>query len=674
MKILWSGVLLLALTGIMRGAATPPPKPQPDEPSESLEGVFSLPVNTVTGVSRYSQKSTDAPASVTVVTAEEIEAQGWTSMAEVFRSVRGFEVTSDRTYSYLGVRGFSRLGDFNSRLLFMVDGQRLNDTIYSGFQLDSGFGVDLGEVKRIEILRGPASSQYGNNAFFGVINIVPMTGADWAGSGSQGGVVSASVGDNGSTAGRAVAGGLLGKDAEYTVAVSTRHSEGEEGITYPDTPAFAGLRSSSGGDAEDTRTARASVSWRNTSFTAGWSERTKTIPTAPFGTVFGDTRTQGIDEIGWARLSQSVEFNPDIRGEASLSYSYYRYDGTYIFDENNIPGAFMPGLYRVKDEAEAGAYQAELSLIRDFGDGTLSFGADTRVQPRERQRNYLYDPRTDYMNITSDSLTAGAFSQLDWTFSPEFSASGGVRFDHDDNIGGGVHPRGTLIWHPTKPDTVKLMAGTAFRAPTPYELHYDNGGLSQKAPTALDAEKITSYELLWEHYFTSRVKTTATLFWNELDGLISPVIDPGDGLAVFTNMDTVRVHGVESEVEWLFAQGASLVASVAAQQVDQSGMDESSAELLAKLAARTPLPGVPLWAGMELQHTGERLARDGSRVGAFWLTNASVGTREYRGLSARLTVRNVFDVVYRDPVGDDFAQMSIIQPRRSWDLSVNWRF
>jgi outer membrane receptor for ferrienterochelin and colicins len=674
MKIVCSGVLLLALAGSLRSAEPSPSVVEPVGAFDSLEGEFSLPVNTVTGVSRYSQKSTDAPSSVTVVTAEEIESQGWISMAEVFRAVRGFEVTSDRTYSYLGVRGFSRLGDFNSRLLFMVDGQRLNDTIYSGFQLDSGFGVDLGEVKRIEILRGPASSQYGNNAFFGVINIVPMTGADWAGNGSQGGAVTASAGDNGSTAGRAIAGGLIGKDAEYTVSVSTRHKEGERGITYPDTPAFAGFKSSPGGDAEDTRTARTSVTWKNTSFTAGWSERTKTIPTAPFGTAFGDTRTQGVDEIGWARLSQSAELSSDLRGEAAISYFFYEYDGTYIFDENNLPVTVPPGLYRVKDEAYAGAYQAELSLIRDFGGGTLSLGADARLQPEERQRNYISAPRTDFMRISSDSLTAGAFTQLDWTFSSALSASAGVRFDHDDNIGSGVHPRGTLIWHPTKPDTVKLIAGTAFRAPTPYELHYDNGGLSQKAPASLDAEKITSYELLWEHYFTSRVKTTTTVFWNELDGLISPMIDPGDGLAVFTNMDTVRVHGVEGEVEWLFAQGASLVASVAAQQVEQTGMDASSAELLAKLAARTPLPGVPLWAGLELQHSGERLARDGSKVGSFWLTNASVGTREYRGLSARLTVRNVFDVNYSDPVGDDFAQVSIIQPRRSWDLSVNWRF
>lgn len=641
-------------------------------PDMDFESLMKLPVNTVTGVSRFSQKSTDAPASVTVVTAEEIEAQGWHSLAEVLRSVRGFEVTSDRTYSYLGIRGFSRLGDFNSRLLFMVDGQRLNDAIYDGHQIDSGYGVDLGEVKRIEILRGPASSQYGNNAFFGVINIVPMTGADWAGSGRHGGVVSGGVGDDGALAGRATAGGLLGKDADYTVSVSSRHTTGEEGLVYP--VEFPGLRSSAGGDQEETRTTRTSVNWKNTAFTAGWSERAKTLPTAPFGTVFGDTRTQGIDSIGWARLTQAVEFNPELRGEATLNYSHYHYDGTYIFDETNLPGTLPPGLYVVKDTADAGAYQAEVSLIRDFGDGTLGFGGDARWQPRQRQRNYLVAPSTDFMNITSDALSIGAFTQLDWTFSPAWSASVGVRYDHHDSIGSGVHPRGTLIWHPHKTSTIKLMAGTAFRAPNAYELFYDNDGLSQKAPSSLDAETITSYELLWEQYLSSRVKTTLTVFRNELDGLISPLIDPGDGLAVFTNLDTASVKGVESEVEWLFTQGASLVASVAAQQVNQSGTTNSSAEFLAKIAGRTPLPGLPLWAGIELQHTGARHARDGSRLNSFWLANASLGTREYHGISARLTVRNLADVDYADPVGDDFAQQAIIQPGRSWDLTVNWRF
>lgn len=674
MRNVASGMVLLVLTGNLMAALPSESAGQPADGAASLESLLSLPVNSVTGVSRFSQKSTDAPASVTIVTAEEIEAQGWRSIADVFRSVRGFEVTSDRTYSYLGVRGFSRLGDFNARLLFMVDGQRLNDTIYDGFQLDSGFGVDLGEVKRIEILRGPASSQYGNNAFFGVINIVPMTGADWAGSGRQGGVISGGVGDDGARSGRVTAGGLLGKDADYTVSISARHTDGEKGITYPDTPAFAGLRSSPGGDAEDTRTARTSVHWKKTGFTAGWSERVKTIPTAPFGTVFGDTRTQGLDAIAWARLAQAIEVSPDFRGEAALSYSYYRYDGTYIFDEANLPGVLPPGLYRVQDEAESGAYQAELSLIRDFGNGTLGFGADARWQPRQEQRNFLVAPQTDFLDVTSEASSVGAFTQLDWTFSPAWSASAGFRFDHHDSVGSAVHPRGTLIWHPHKTSTIKLMAGTAFRAPNAYELYYDNGGLSQKAPASLDAEKITSYELLWEQYLTSRVKTTLTVFRNELDGLISPVIDPGDGLAVFTNLDTASVQGVEGEVEWLFLQGASLVASVAAQHVDQTGMGASNAELLAKLAARTPLPGLPLWVGFELQHTGPREARDGSRVESFWLANASLGTREYHGFSARLTVRNLADADYSDPVGDDFSQRAIIQPGRSWDLSANWRF
>lgn len=637
----------------------------------SIESLMALPVNTVTGVSRFSQKSTEAPASVTVVTAEEIEAQGWHSMADVLRSVRGFEVTSDRTYSYLGIRGFSRLGDFNSRMLFMVDGQRMNDPIYDGHLIDAGYGVDLGEVKRIEILRGPASSQYGNNAFFGVVNIVPLSGADWAAGGRNGGIVSGGVGDHGLRYGRVAGGGLLGDEAEYTISVSQWTRDGEKGLTFPE---FPGLASSPGGDAEETRSVRGSVQWKSTELSAGWSERVKTLPTAPFGTVFGDTRTEGLDAIAWVRLTQDVEFNPDLRAHAAVSYFQYRYDGTYIFDAADLPVVVPPGSYVVKDEAEAGVYQAELSIIRDLGSGTLGFGADARVQPRQDQRNFVEAPRTDFLDITSDAYSVGAFTQIDWTFSPAWSASAGVRFDHHDSIGSGLHPRGTLIWHPNKSGTVKLMAGTAFRAPNAYELYYDNGGLSQKAPLSLDAEKIASYELLWEQYVTSRLKTTVTVFWNEIDDLITPVIDTGDGLAVFTNLDSASVRGVEGEVEWVFAQGASVVASVAVQDVDQSGMAPNSAEVLGKLAARTPVPGLPLWAGVELQHTGPRHTNNGTRLDPVWLLNASIGTREYRGFSARITVRNIGDQTYSDPVGDDFTQQSITQAGRSWDLSANWRF
>jgi outer membrane receptor protein involved in Fe transport len=83
----------------------------------------------VTGASRFEQEADQAPASVTVITADEIARQGWRTLGEVLQSVRGIYTTYDRNYTYLAVRGFGRPGDYNTRVLVLLDGQRLNVTL-----------------------------------------------------------------------------------------------------------------------------------------------------------------------------------------------------------------------------------------------------------------------------------------------------------------------------------------------------------------------------------------------------------------------------------------------------------------------------------------------------------------------------------------------------------------
>ncbi len=80
----------------------------------------------ITSASKFSQRASDAPASVSVLTAEDFRTYGWRTLADALRSVRGFYITSDRTYSYLGVRGFQPVGDYNTRVLLLIDGYRSN--------------------------------------------------------------------------------------------------------------------------------------------------------------------------------------------------------------------------------------------------------------------------------------------------------------------------------------------------------------------------------------------------------------------------------------------------------------------------------------------------------------------------------------------------------------------
>ena len=164
---------------------------------------------------------------MTIVTREEIRKYGHTTLADVLRSVRGFYVTYDRNYSYLGVRGFSRPGDYNARVLLLIDGHRLNDNIFGGALIGTEFPMDVDLIDRVEIIRGPSSSLYGTSAFFAVINVITR-GAD----STKGLEASASFGTFDTRKGRLSYGRTFHNGVDILLSGSMYSSEGERTLFF----------------------------------------------------------------------------------------------------------------------------------------------------------------------------------------------------------------------------------------------------------------------------------------------------------------------------------------------------------------------------------------------------------------------------------------------------------
>lgn len=137
----------------------------------ALQDLFDEPVTT--SVTGSPQRVSEVPAAMIVVSGEQIRRSGGLSLAEVLRGYAGIDVMRNSTQHYdVAIRGGNQ--PFSSRILVMVDGRQVYLDHY-GFTSWSNVGVELAEIRQVEIVKGPMSALFGFNAASGVINIITFS-------------------------------------------------------------------------------------------------------------------------------------------------------------------------------------------------------------------------------------------------------------------------------------------------------------------------------------------------------------------------------------------------------------------------------------------------------------------------------------------------------------------
>jgi len=159
----------LACTGLQ--AAEPP-----EAADISLEDLLTV---EVTSAARKAQRINDVAAAVFVVSREDIERSGATSIPEVLRMVPGVEVARLANNRWaVSVRGFNNR--FANKLLVLMDGRSIYSPIFSGVLWENEDTL-LEDIDRIEVIRGPGAAMWGANAVNGVINIITRRARDTQG-------------------------------------------------------------------------------------------------------------------------------------------------------------------------------------------------------------------------------------------------------------------------------------------------------------------------------------------------------------------------------------------------------------------------------------------------------------------------------------------------------------
>jgi iron complex outermembrane receptor protein len=438
-----------------------------------IEDLMGLKVDTVYGASKFEQKVTQAPSAISIVTSGDIKRFGYRTLADILRSQRGFYITNDRNYHNVGIRGLSRPGDYNTRILLLVNGHRTNDNIYNQVMLGKEFILDVDLIDRIEIIRGPGSSLYGSNAFFGTINVITKRGRDVGGM-----EVATSAGSWDSYSGRATFGETFSNGLEMLVSATGYSSKGQN--FHFTNPEFDTPENNDGwadhSDKEEAASFFAKASYKHLSLESAYVSREKWIPTASWGTVFNSGQDKTMDKRGYLNLTYNKTLENSLDVLARLYYDFYRFDGYYLFD--------YPPLTQNRDHTAGNWWGAQMMLTKRWGERQVfTLGGDYENSTRQLQENHDRFPPYTYLHDNRSSEIAGLYLQDEITLADNLALSAGLRYDHYTTFGSSTNPRLALIYTPFSMTVIKTLYGQAFRAPNTYELYYTDGSTSRANPS-----------------------------------------------------------------------------------------------------------------------------------------------------------------------------------------------
>lgn len=639
-----------------RAAGSEPGSPVDES---DLEALGQIQVESIYSASKYEQKVTRTAASASIVNRDEIQRFGHRTVTDVLRSIRGFNVSNDRNYAYIGLRGFLRPGDYTTRVLVLINGHRMNENLFDAGTLGLDAFIDVDMIERVEVVRGPGSAIYGSNAFFGVVNIVTRNGGT-----INGAEVSSEVATFDTYKGRFTYGDRFKNGVELALSGTYFTTDGDDSLYYPE---FGGSATDS--DEESARYLFGSLAYRGFTLEGNYWWRYKNIPTASFDSIFNDGREDSKDARSYLELRYETPVDAETGVLAKISYDDYYYDSNYPLDY----GVGVPVLNR--DKSFGRWISPEVDVRQTFWDRlTAAVGADGRINVNRHILNY--DEYGTYVDYEEIGHNFGVYAQGDLEVRENLSLVAGARYDYFQGVGGSLSPRAGVIFAPAKDTTLKFLYGEAFRAPNCYEMTYNSPAFG--VVRHLDPEKIRTYEAVVDRYFLKNYRAGLSIYRFEVDDIISQEPNPASTAGyTFGNFPGLVGNGAEAEFEARFSHGILGRASYAIQKSEDAAGTEisNSPRHLVKAGLILPVWKEKIFSGVELQYTSKARTISGGKADDFTVLNWTIFAKELLpGLETSVGVYNLLDQRYGYPGAADHVQEVIRQDGRTFRLKLTYHF
>ncbi|WP_070963616.1 TonB-dependent receptor domain-containing protein [Vibrio sonorensis] len=516
---------------------------------------YSYMKTTVVTANQYETSIKEAPASISVVTSEEIEKLPATDVTTALESVPGVHIAkSSGSEPRIIIRGLQNQNSSNGNYtLFLINGRRVSssEAVVRGATFDLS-SIPMSAVKQIEVVRGPMSSLYGSEAIGGVVNVIlkePTNDTHVAGSvsytipqdNSPSSVISDADGDL-KTGNIYISGSIIPDVLLYnfTADISDRSA------WYPDNAGthFSPLTK------QQRQAFRAGFNWLA-------SDQDEFYLDLSFA---NDDRTEYPTFSGKTFVSeyQSQKFTSTLGylrdwdwGESDVSYFYE----TTNIDEDN----FRTGINDAKQNNHTLDGKFVLSQLESQ---VISLGGQISYTNIENDRDY-----SDTRSVTQSAL----YLQDEIGLSDDLTASLSGRLTHNNQFGNDFSPRVYMVYNGLDNFTFKGGYGEGFKAPTIFQSSKDfslpscGGRCTLIGNPDLKAQSSKTYELS-AMYYASRGYVQATWFFNDVKDLIDRDLDPffnGGKIIQYENVDRVETKGIELESElditksWLLSMNAT---------------------------------------------------------------------------------------------------------------------